>query len=167
MKRFVFSVAAIVGTLTFLLPSTAVAQAMVGRQLPDRPRLELDYYKVQPGKQDEWLALYLRWHRPIMQYEIDHGQAISSTVYANSSHAIKPSYDFLVVNYYPAPNRARRPDLTRGEIIKKLFPNIDAYVSGEKSRWGLIVSHWDEQVTEVDLKAQHPGVYYPILPSAK
>jgi hypothetical protein len=147
--------------------SPASAQAMAGRQLPDRPVVGVDYYKAPPGKQDEWLALYLKWHRPIMEYQIQQGATLSSTVYANSSHSIEPSWDFMIINISPPPSQAKKLPLTRGEVIKKLFPDLDAYAAGEASRWAMTVGHWDQSVIEVDLKAAHPGVYYPIIPAGK
>lgn len=153
--------------LTPVAATTASAQALSGRALPDRPRLSVSYYKTPPGKQDEWLALYIKWHRPIMDYQIKHGITLSSTVYANSGHALEPSWDFMIVNISPAPNATKSHDKTRGEVIQSLFPDLDAYTAGEKKRWELTVSHWDQSVTEVDLTAEHPGVYYPILPKKK
>lgn len=145
----------------------AAAQALNGRQLPDRPVVSAGYYKTPPGKQDEWLQLYLKWHRPIMEHEIKEGTVISSTVYANSSHALAPQWDFVIINVSPAPNQAKKSSLTRGEVIRKLFPDLDAYTAGEKARWALTEGHWDERLIEVDLTAKNPGVYYPILPANK
>jgi hypothetical protein len=89
--------------LSALATGTAPAfgQAMSGRQLEDRPRLSVSYYKTPPGKQDEWLALYLKWHRPIMDYQIQQGVTTSSTVYANAGHSLAPQWDFMIINISP------------------------------------------------------------------
>jgi len=151
-----------------LASGVASAQAMSGRQLPDRERLSVSYYKVPPGMQDEWLALYLKWHRPIMEYQIQKGVTTSSTVYANSGHMHEPSWDFMIINISPPANAKVKPMTeTRGEVIQKLFPDLEAYYQGEKERWKLTVAHWDQSVMEVDLKAARPSVYYPMLPTAK
>lgn len=142
----------------------AQAQAMAGRQLPDKPRISVSYYKTPPGKQDEWLALYLKWHRPIMEYQIEQGVTTSSTVYANSGHMLAPEWDFAIINISPPPSQAKSLELTRGEVIQMLFPDLDAYTAGESKRWELTEAHWDQGLTEVDLTAEHPGIYYPILP---
>jgi len=47
----------------------ADAQAMVGRDIGTN-RVSVDYYKAPPGRQDEWLALYKKYHRPIMDFQI-------------------------------------------------------------------------------------------------
>ena len=121
------------------------------------------YYKTPPGKQDEWLALYLKWHRPIMDYQIRQSVTTSSTLYANASHALAPAWDFVIITYSPPPGKAPALGKTRGEVIKEPFPDLNAYTAGEKQRWALTESHWDQRLLEVDLKAKNPGVYYPIL----
>jgi hypothetical protein len=86
-------VAAVValGLLAPAFAEAAFARAMNGRQLPDRPTVEISYYKVEPGRQDDWVALYLKWHRPPMEEQIKAGVTLSSTLYANASHALEPS----------------------------------------------------------------------------
>lgn len=148
-----------------VISTPAQAQAMSGRQLEDRPRISVSYYKTPAGKQDEWLALYLKWHRPIMDYQIKNGATESSTIYANSGHALAPAWDFMIINITPV--KAKKLDKTRGEIIQLLYPDLDAYTAGEKKRWEMTESHWDQSAMEIDLTAEHPGIYYPILPKKK
>lgn len=145
----------------------AGGQAMNGRQMPDRPTVEISYYKIEPGRQDEWVALYLKWHRPMMDEQIKAGVTLSSTLYANASHAQAPDYDFVIVNVGAPPSQNKKMPITRGELIKRLFPDLAAYTAGERARWAMTRAHWDQQVMEVDLKAEHPGVYYPVVPAGK
>ncbi|MBD9367148.1 hypothetical protein [Xanthomonas sp. XNM01] len=140
---------------------SAAAQALAGRQLPDQPRVGISYYKVAPGKQDEWLALYKKWHRPIMDAQIKAGTTTSSTVYALSSHQFSGNYDFVIINISPA--NPKPLGLSRGELIRKLYPDIEAYVAGEKNRWEITTEHWDTSLLEVDIDEEVPSVYYPII----
>jgi hypothetical protein len=71
----------------------------------------------------------------------------------------------VIVNIRAPPAGAKKMPLTRGELIRKLFPNLDAYTAGERERWRMTTAHWDQNVIEIDLKAAHPGVYYPMLPA--
>lgn len=57
--------------------------------------------------------------------------------------------------------------ITPGEVFKKIYPDLDACTAGERQRCAMTRSHWDQNVIEVDLKAAHPGVYYPMLPAGK
>jgi len=140
---------------------TAAAQALSGRDLPDRPRVGVSYYKVSPGKHDEWLALYKQWHRPIMDAQIKAGTTTSSNLYALRNHQIGSHYDFVIISVSPA--NPKPLGLSRGELIQKLFPDIEAYVAGEKKRWELTIDHWDTSLLEIDIDGANPSVYYPII----
>jgi hypothetical protein len=58
--------------------------------------------------------------------------------------------------------------MTRAEVIRKLFPDIEDYVKGERQRWALTVNHWDEDLVELDVTKEPLSVYYPLdVPSKK
>src|ERR1700686_4293408 len=114
-----------------LLTSMAVAQATIGAG-DGKDTVSVDFYKVPPGKQDEWLALYKKYHYPIMQYSKAHGQVISETVYTRAVHQLSPSWDFAIVIVAPPPEKRPKPEYNRSQLIRKLFPDIDDYVKGEK-----------------------------------
>ena len=160
MKKLVV-LATIVLAVGLSLVQSAAAQALSGRQPPDRPSVSIGYYKIAPGKQDEWLALYKRWHRPIMAAQLQAGTTLSSTVYALSSHQSGGNYDFAIINVAPA--KPKPLGLSRGELIRKLFPDIEAYVAGERQRWTLTTEHWDTTLVEVDVDQDTPSVYYPLI----
>lgn len=160
MKKRLFVVLAAFGLLLAGL-QTAAAQALAGRELPDRPRVGISYYKVPPGQQDEWIQLYQKWHRPIMEAQIAHGTTISSTLYALRSHQFNGDYDFVIVSVSPA--QAKPYPISRGELIQQLFPDIEAYVAGEKRRWELTINHADSSLLELDLSDPNVGIYYPIV----
>ncbi|MDR1075411.1 MAG: hypothetical protein LBL59_03675 [Xanthomonadaceae bacterium] len=160
MKNRLFTAFAVL-VLAVAGVQNAAAQALAGRALPDHPRVSIGYYKVPPGKHDEWLALYKRWHRPIMEEQIRYGTTISSTLYALSNHQFNGEYDFVIVNVSPA---VPKPfPVSRGELIKRLFPDIEAYVAGERRRWELTLNHADTNLVEIDINEENPSVYYPII----
>jgi hypothetical protein len=90
----------------------------------------VSYYKTPPGKQDEWLALYLKWHRPIMDYQIQQGVTTSSTVYAMPGTR-SPAVGLHDHQHLAPASKARKLNITRGQVIQKLFPDLDAYTAGE------------------------------------
>lgn len=160
MNKRWFTVFALLA-LAFAGIQTVAAQALSGRALPGKPRVGISYYKVPPGKHDEWLALYKKWHRPIMDAQIKHGTTISSTLYVLSSHQFGGNYDFVIVSVSPA--EAKPYPISRGELIKQLFPDIEAYVAGEKRRWELTTDHADTSLVEINLDEETPSVYYPLI----
>lgn len=139
----------------------AHAQAMAGRQLGTN-KVSVDYYKAPPGRQDEWLALYKKYHRPIMDFYIQKGVVISSTLYAPKSHSPGMPWDFAIINISPPEGEGPKLAMTRAEVIRKLFPDIEDYVKGERQRWALTVNHWDEEFVELDVTKDPLSVYYPL-----
>jgi hypothetical protein len=135
------------------------AQATIGAG-DGKNVVAVDFYKVPPGKQDEWLALYKKSHYPIMQYLKAHGQVISETVYTRATHQVSPSWDFAIVIVSPPAEKKPKAEYNRSQLIRKLFPDVEEYVKNEKARWSLTVEHWDENWTEVDIE-NHPSLYEP------
>jgi hypothetical protein len=111
-------------------------------------RVMVSYYKIAPGRQDEWLALYQQWHRRVMLYEISHGMALSNKLYQTGSHSPGMPWDIVIINVLPAKPPAGA--ISRPDLIRKLYPNLDAYVAAEKQRWSLTVDHWDEVLLEMN-----------------
>ena len=145
--------------MSIFASSIASAQATIGAG-DGKNTVSVDFYKVPPGRQDEWLALYRKYHYPIMQYQKAHGQVISETVYTRAIHQLSPSWDFAIVIIAPPAEKRPKAELNRSQIIRKLFPDVEDYVKGEKARWSLTIEHWDESWTEVDID-NHPSLYEP------
>ncbi len=137
------------------------AQAMSGRNI-GKNRVSVSYYKTPPGRQDEWLALYKKYHRPIMDFQVQKGVTISTTLYAAGDHSPGQPWDFAIINISPPEGEGPKLGMTRAEVIRKLFPNIDDYVKGERERWALTVNHWDETLIEIDVNREPLSVYYPL-----
>jgi hypothetical protein len=125
-----------------------------------KPEVHVDYYKLPPGRQDEWLALYKKYHYPIMRYQIEHGQVTSETVYTRSVHQLSPSWDIAIVIVIPPAGQRKKTELTRAQIIRKLYPDLDDYVKAEKERWALTLEQWTEVWVEVDID-KNPSLYFP------
>ena len=151
-------------TLSALTASTLHAQAQNGRGV-GKQRVGVSYYKTPPGRQDEWLALYKKYHRPIMQYQIDKGVTLSSKIFVAGNHAPGQPWDIAIINISPPQGQGPSLGITRGELIKQLFPDLEDYVKGERARWALTIDHWDESFVEIDINEEPFSLYYPIVPS--
>jgi hypothetical protein len=146
-------------SISFWGATTAFAQASNGAGA-GKPTMEVSFYKLPPGRQDEWLALYKKWHFPIMQYEKAHGQVISETVYTRAMHHQNPAWDICIIIVAPPPEKRPKPEMTRAQLIRHVYPDLDEYVKGERARWAMTLEHWDEQWVEVDID-KNPSLYYP------
>ncbi len=144
------------------LPSVpAHAQAMAGRDIGQN-RVHVAYYRTPPGRQDEWLALYKKYHKPIVDFQLQKGVTISSTVYAPKFHEGEKSWDFVIVSISPPDGQVPKLGMTRAEVIRKLFPDIEDYVRGERQRWALTVVCQEGELAEIDMTRDPVSVYYPL-----
>ena len=161
MKKLVLAVhLAVAAAMISPLAATAVhAQAQNGRG-DGLHRMSIGYYKVPPGRHDEWLALYKKWHRPIMEENLRTGATVSSRLYIAGSHAPGSPWDFAIINVAPAKTPQGLP--SRAEVIRKLFPDQEAYVAGERARWALTIDHWDERLIPLSWDQDPQSLYYPI-----
>jgi hypothetical protein len=74
----------------------------------------------------------------------------------------------VIINVSPPEADTPKLGMTRAEVIRKLFPDIEDYVKGERQRWALTVNHWDEELVELDVTKEPLSVYYPLdVPSKK
>jgi hypothetical protein len=149
----------VVGSVSLLSSAAALAQANNGAG-EGKPEVHVDFYKLPPGRQDEWLALYKKSHFPMMKWQIDHGEIISETVYTRVVHELSPSWDIAIMIVLPPAGQRKKPDLTRAQLMRKIYPDIDEYVKEERQRWALTLEHWDERWVEVDIE-KNPSLYYP------
>ena len=152
--------------LLWLGSVAAYAQGQNGRGT-GKQTVGISYYKLPAGHQDEWLALYKKYHYPIMKYEIEHGQVISEKIFASGSHSIQPSWDIAILIVSPPAGAKKAPEKSRAEIIRSLFPDVADYVKGEKQRWALTLEHWDERLVELDVEKGPLSLYEPIDAPAK
>lgn len=161
MKKFfaLLGLAGLAALGSATLSNEASAQAQNGRGA-GLHRVSIGYYKVPPGRHDEWLALYKRWHRPIIEENLRTGATVSSRLYVAGNHAPGQPWDFAIITVAPA--STPRGLTARPEVIRRLFPDQEAYVAGERQRWALTINHWDEDLIPLSWDQEPLSVYYPI-----
>lgn len=147
--------------MTFLAAKPAHAQAMSGRDLGQN-QVHVAYYRTPPGRQDEWLALYKKYHKPIMDLEIKEGLVLSDTVYAPRYHQGETAWDFIIITILPPAGQGPKLRITRAQEIRKLFPDIQDYVRGERARWALTLVCKEGDLVKIDMTRDPPSVYYPL-----
>jgi hypothetical protein len=139
----------------------AHAQAMSGRDSGEN-RVHTAYYRTPPGRQDEWLALYKKYHEPIMDYEIQQGVVISNTVYAPRYHDGEKAWDFMIITTEPPEGKTPKLGMTRAQLIRKLFPDIADYVRGERARWAVTLVCQEGDLVKIDMTRDPVSLYYPL-----
>jgi hypothetical protein len=156
MNKLLKAISVLVACMT--VSPAAFAQAANGNGSCAQ-RVDIGYYKIERGRQDEWLGLYQKWHRKVMLYEIAHGVALSSKLYEAGDHAPGMPWDFAIINVYPV--KAPPHSISRPDLIRKVFPDLKTYVAAERQRWALTVDHWDEVLLEMNTE-EPLSVYYPV-----
>ena len=110
------------------------------------------YYRIAPGHLDEWLALYKKYHYPIMQYEIKQGVVKSETMYKRGVHELSPAWDFVAVIVYRDLDAEVEVEKERAQVMKTVFPDKADFEAGDRKRWELTTEHWDEKLVEVPIQ---------------
>ena len=125
--------------------------APVWAQAPGQQPVVESYYKLAPGKADEWLALFKKWHLPILQERRKEGKILSITIYQPRLHQGGPEWDYKVILRYADYAAMGAPD---AQITKRLYPNEEELLRNEHRRWEITAHHWDDFMTEtpVDTK---------------
>ena len=135
---FVFAVAAVV-----LIGRQGIAQAPA----PAGPVVD-SYYKLAPGKGDEWLELYRTQHLPILKERQKKGEIVDIVIYRPTLHQGAPPWDYKVTLVWQ--NFAAFGDSAAQEAIeRRLFPEWEKHQQAERRRWEITAHHWDDLMVEV------------------
>ena len=122
----------------------------------------ISFYAIKGGYEDEWLALYMKWHYPLMEYALEHGTLLEHKLLVPDGHGIEAQWTFAASFLYAAAQNRRPTPLDRAGLIQELFGDqMDEYVAGEKRRWGLTLRHWDTDFIELDKREDPLSVYLP------
>jgi hypothetical protein len=132
MKRLL-----IVGAVTALLGGAAAAQ-----EPPEAPHVVAYYYKVRWGFQEEFERLFMKNHYPVLTEDTKAGLIRNVYMFSPTFHGDgRADWTFLVVITYSS---WRALGTERDEaVVKRLFPDQDAFQKEEQRRFELLEAHWD------------------------
>lgn len=130
----------------------ALAVPLAGRPAPEesqalQPVVE-SYYKLAPGKTEEWLALYTKEHLPILRERQKKGEMERIIIYRPFLHQGGPPWDYKVILVYR--DFAALGDRNSFDAIeRRLYPDWEAHRRAEQRRWEITEQHWDDIMVEV------------------
>jgi hypothetical protein len=108
------------------------------------------YYKVQWGHQQEFLDLFKKNHLPLLMEIVKTGRMSSVKIEAPAYHATEDGrWDYRVTIVFPNATAAVTANPDEEALIKKIYPDQDAYKREEQRRFEILVSHWDLPVTNI------------------
>jgi|ERR1041384_334066 TRAP-type mannitol/chloroaromatic compound transport system substrate-binding protein len=110
------------------------------------------YYKAKWGYADEFIALFLKNHYPILRKQMQTGRILSVTCVKPRYHSTEDGrWDYRVTIVFK--NMAAASDQASEEpIIKQLFPDQETYKKEEQRRFEILLGHWDTPIVSVPLE---------------
>lgn len=113
------------------------------------PRVTVEgYYKIAPGKTDEWLGLFRTQHLPVLKERQRQGYILRIEIYRPFLHQGAPAWDFKVILTYR--DFAALGDRTGFEAIeRRLYSDWEGHQKVEQRRWEITEKHWDDLMVAV------------------
>lgn len=110
-----------------------------------------NYYKLQWGHADEFIALWKKNHYPLLKKLQEQGDVISITAQQPIIHSGEDTrWDFKVILVFKTVKLAFDYSITE-PFKKQLFPDQEAYKKEEQHRFELVLAHWDVPVENTPL----------------
>ena len=137
--------------LALLLSTPALlAQGAPPQGAPDKPYTMEYYYKVQWGRQQEFLQLFLKNHYPLLKKNIEAGRMVSVKIETPANHMTEEGrWDYRVTIRFKNSTAATTANPDEERIIKQLWPDQNTYHREEQRRFEILLSHWDLPVTDI------------------
>jgi hypothetical protein len=108
------------------------------------------YYKVQWGRQQEFLQLFLKNHYPLLKKEIDAGRIVAVKIDSPANHLPEDArWDYRVTIRFKNSTVATTANPSEESLIKQLWPDQETYKREEQRRFEILLAHWDVPVTDI------------------
>ncbi len=150
-RRMVLAVLALAigaGFSTSLLAQGAPPQGAAGQ-----PYTIEYYYKCQWGHQQEFLALFLKNHYPLLKRIQATGRILSLKIESPAYHTTEDGrWDYRVTIVYKDSTAATSSNPDEEAFIKEMWPNQETYKKEEQQRFAILLGHWDLPVTDITPK---------------
>ena len=132
-------------TILFLAAVASLAAGLTAQAPPASepgPVVE-SYYKLAPGKADEWLEIYRTHHLPVLRELQRDGRIQSITLYRPVLHQGGPPWDYKVILIWR--DFAAFGDRAHEEAVEhRLFSAWLPHREAERRRWEITAAHWDD-----------------------
>jgi hypothetical protein len=132
----------------FTLP--VLAQGAPPQGAANQPYTMEYYYKVQWGRQQEFLQLFLKNHYPLLQKEVERGRILSVKIETPANHMTEDSrWDYRVTLTFRNSAVATTANPDEPALIRQLWPDQQTFTREEQRRFEILLAHWDLPVTDV------------------
>src|SRR5256886_13245561 len=108
------------------------------------------YYKVQWGRQQEFLQLFLKNHYPLLKKSVESGRMVSVKIETPANHMTEDArWDYRVTIKFKNSTAATTANPDEESWIPQLWPDQEPYKPEEQRRFGILLAHWDLPVTDI------------------
>lgn len=139
--------------LVLLLSALAeplLAQGAPTRSPADKPYAVEFYYKVQWGRQQEFLQLFLKNHYPLLRKVVETGRMLSVKIEQPAYHATEEGrWDYRVTILFKNSTMATTANPDEERLVKQLWPDQETFKREEQRRFEILLAHWDLPVTDI------------------
>jgi hypothetical protein len=144
MRRLLLAIA-------FALLSTSMfGQGAPPQGAPDQPYTLEYYYKVQWGRQQEFLQLFLKNHYPLLKKNVESGRILSVKIETPTNHMTEEArWDYRVTIRFKNSTLATTANPDEDKFIHQLWPDQDRYKKEEQRRFEILLAHWDLPVGDI------------------
>jgi hypothetical protein len=126
------------------------AQGAPPQGSPDKPYTMEYYYKVQWGRQKEFLDLFLKNHYPLLKKNVESGRMLSVKIETPANHGTEDGrWDYRVTIRFKNSTVATTANPEEERQIKQLWPDQTRYYHEEQRRFEILLAHWDMPVTDI------------------
>ena len=151
MRRILLAVLAVVFAASFT--AQLRAQGAPPQTGADQPYTVEYYYKCQWGRQQEFYALFLKNHYPLLKKIEATGRILSVKIDSPAYHTTEDGrWDYRVTIRYKNSTLATTSNPDEEAFIKNLWPDQATYLKEEQRRFEILLGHWDLSVTEITPK---------------
>ena len=136
--------------LLTLASAAARAQGAPPQSSANQPYTMEYYYKVQWGRQQEFLQLFLKNHYPLLQKQVETGRLISVKIETPANHMTEEArWDYRVTLTFRNSSVATTANPDEQAMIRQLWPDQATFTREEQRRFEVLLAHWDLPVTDV------------------
>jgi hypothetical protein len=108
------------------------------------------YYKVQWGRQQEFLQLFLKNHYPLLKKNVESGRMLSVKIETPANHMTEEArWDYRVTIRFKNSTAATTANPDEERMIQQLWPDQTTYKREEQRRFEILLAHWDLPVTDI------------------
>ncbi len=110
------------------------------------------FYRVPPGKREEWLDLYKKYHYPVMNKFVDMGIVKSVHIYDRRFRAESPAWDYEVILVWRDWAAIEEGHIKEPGLITSMYTDAAQYHAADQRRFELTTDVWIDILEEVNPK---------------